>query len=74
MDVIGIGLCGKLHQIALCGPLGEKGIAGFLRMKSNQCKICRIFFLRSLFEYFTSIGGVSCGSIFDILDHMSVCL
>ena len=33
-----------------------------------------IFFLRSLFEYCTSIGGVSCGSIVDILDHMSVCL
>ena len=46
----------------------------FKNEEQSICKICRIFFLRSLFEYCTSIGGVSCGSIVDILDHMSVCL
>ena len=46
----------------------------FENEEQSICKIWRIFFLRSLFEYCTSIGGVSCGSIVDILDHMSVCL
>ena len=30
--------------------------------------------IKTLFEYCTSIGGVSCNSIVDFLDLMSVCL
>ena len=55
--------------------IGRERNRWILRMKSNlYARYEEYFFLRSLFEYCTSIGGVSCGSIVDILDHMSVCL
>jgi hypothetical protein len=55
---------GRLHLIVLSGPFEERNRRTF-EDEEKSIKDIKNIFLRSLFDYCTTIGGISCCSIVD---------
>jgi hypothetical protein len=69
--VIEIGLCGKPLLIVSCGSFGERNRRTFEDEEISMQDI-KHSFLRMLFEFCATIGGVLCSSIVDFFGLYNV--